>query len=234
MKFLIWLFHIVISFIIILVLDLVVHFASNQLYTTGYIIKFAIVSAACASAARMCKKHDRRRAAREKSGNSSEVTKVKRTYTSNSIVINDFIDKIEESSIRRNEIQDNIKPSEPDFGYCKTNPIGTSSVESSEKYLSLLRNKEGKEFFWMRKESICVESFGNVDNVMVDVYHLYLDGLVYKDVYICPHSNDSTDVPRDFVLAEEDNRESLGSVIAEAKQKNVSILEFLNSLQAKT
>ena len=204
---------------------------SNQTYTSGYLIKLAIITACCVSAKKSCKYYVQRKIDRKSARLSNDIVDVKKVYSSKSFVVNDFMEKMEEYSVRRDKINAYIQPSELDFGYSETNPIGTSSIESSEKYLSLLRNKEGQRFYWIRQGSVCVNSFEQVDNVMVDIYHLYLNGVYFKDIYICPYAHNTWEVPIGFVLAETDEREFLGSIYHEAIQKNVSMATVMEQLE---
>lgn len=231
LKFLIWLFHIILSFIVILVLDLLVFFISNKSFTSGYLIKCAVFVVFGISAVKTCKHYDRRKSARKEFLTNSETNQVRKKYSSSSFIVDDFMYKMEDQIIRRNEIYKNINPSQLSFGYHKMNPIGTSSVENSEKYLSLLRTEDDKEVFWL-KGSEYVESFDNIDDVVMVAYHLYLEGRYYKTIYICPCTNDSTETPKGFYLAEKDDRNFFGNISAEATQKNISINDYLSILQS--
>lgn len=114
----------------------------------------------------------------------------------------DFAKRIEESANRRDILFGSQKPENEDFGYSLSNPVMTSTVSSSNRYLQSLRTLDGKPFTWERYGSYCVANIGGVENVMVDKYQLYLDGEEYAEIYLCPYGHSSSYVPHGLTLAE--------------------------------
>lgn len=92
--------------------------------------------------------------------------------------------------------------SDSDYGYEPTNPIMTSTIDESEGYLGKLRTFDGSGFTWERVGSYCMREISGIENVMVDIYQLYLQGEKYKRIYICPYGHTSSFAPRGLHLAE--------------------------------
>lgn len=93
------------------------------------------------------------------------------------------------------------RPDDEDFGFCVDKPICTSSISSSERYLSLLRTEDGDALTWYRYGSQMAKNIKGIKGVMVDVYQLYLDGKEYKTIYLCPYGYNTAYVPKGFKLA---------------------------------
>lgn len=113
----------------------------------------------------------------------------------------DFAKKMEASANRRNVLFESQRPDEENFGYSMSNPVMTSTVSSSDRYLERLRTLDGKSFTWERHGAYCV-NIGDVEGVMVDKYQLYLDGEEYAELFICPYGHSSSYVPHGLTLAE--------------------------------
>lgn len=113
----------------------------------------------------------------------------------------DFAKKMEASANRRDVLFESQKPDEENFGYSLSNPVMTSTVSSSDRYLERLRTLDGKSFTWERHGAYCV-NIGDVEGVMVDKYQLYLDGEEYAELFICPYGHSSSYVPHGLTLAE--------------------------------
>ena len=113
----------------------------------------------------------------------------------------DFAKKMEASANRRDVLFESQRPEEENFGYSMTNPVMTSTVSSSDRYLERLRTLDGKSFTWERHGAYCV-NIGDVEGVMVDKYQLYLDGEEYAEIFLCPYGHSSSYVPHGLTLAE--------------------------------
>lgn len=114
----------------------------------------------------------------------------------------DFAKRMEASANRRDILFDSQKPENEDFGYSLSNPVMTSTISSSDRYLQSLRTLDGKPFTWERHGSYCVANIGGIENVMVDKYQLYLDGEEYAEIFLCPYGHSSSYVPHGLTLAE--------------------------------
>lgn len=114
----------------------------------------------------------------------------------------DFAKKMEASANRRDILFESQRPDEENFGYSMSNPVMTSTVSSSDRYLEKLRTLDGKPFTWERHGSYYVANIGSVENVMVDKYQIYLDGEEYAELFLCPYGHSSSYVPRGLTLAE--------------------------------
>ena len=113
----------------------------------------------------------------------------------------DFAKKMEASANRRDVLFESQRPDEDNFGYSMSNPVMTSTVSSSDRYLERLRTLDGKSFTWERHGAYCV-NIGAVEGVMVDKYQLYLDGEEYAEIFLCPYGHSSSYVPHGLTLAE--------------------------------
>ena len=113
----------------------------------------------------------------------------------------DFAKKMEASANRRDVLFESQRPDEDNFGYSMSNPVMTSTVSSSDRYLERLRTLDGKSFTWERHGAYCV-NIGDVEGVMVDKYQLYLDGEEYAELFICPYGHSSSYIPHGLTLAE--------------------------------
>lgn len=110
--------------------------------------------------------------------------------------------RLDESANRRRILFYGQKPYEDDYGYVVSNPIMTSGISSSEIYLSSMRTNEGKKFTWERLGSCCVSELSGIECVMVDKYQLFLDGIEYKTIYICPYGFSSSYAPKGMKISE--------------------------------
>ena len=113
----------------------------------------------------------------------------------------DFERRMEEKAQRRDVLYDGQKPTQEDYGYSPTNPIMTSSISGSDRYLQKLRTMNGEAFTWVRLGSHCMTISG-VEHVMVDEYQLWLNGNIYAVIYICPYGHQGSFVPKGLSLQE--------------------------------
>ena len=114
-----------------------------------------------------------------------------------------FFERMEKNSRNRDMLFDSQRPEEKDFGYSLSNPIMTSTISYSEKYLKSLTSLDGKPFTWERVGSFCMSNIGGVEHVMVDKYQLYQNGKEYTTLYICPYGHSSPFVPHGLKLKEQ-------------------------------
>jgi hypothetical protein len=85
------------------------------------------------------------------------------------------------------------------FALCKTNPVPTSSIEGSERYLARLRTHDGRVIEYRRLGST---SAREVTNGAIDIYALSVGGKYLLEVFICPyHQRDSERAPDGFRFA---------------------------------
>lgn len=80
-----------------------------------------------------------------------------------------------------------------------TNPICTSSIEGSNKYLSRLQADNGKEWHWARKGSILLKEVNGASDIIVDQYILSC-GEEQKELFLCPYGHNSEYAPKGFSL----------------------------------
>ena len=114
----------------------------------------------------------------------------------------DFSKRMQAASDRRDILFDGQRPDESDYGYSESNPIMTSTIPESDKYLGRLRTMDDHSFTWKRICSFCMSELYGVENVMIDMYQLFLEGQEYKTVYICPYGHSSSYVPQGLKLSE--------------------------------
>lgn len=124
---------------------------------------------------------------------------------------------------KRDIIFKNQRYMDADFGYSKFNPICTSSINSTNRYLSLLRTEEGAVVDWIRSGSVCVAKCNGVSDVMIDVYDTYLYGELYKTLYICPYAHSSKHTPVGFTLVEKDERQFDGDLLKVIEEREISL-----------
>lgn len=68
-----------------------------------------------------------------------------------------------------------------EYGLVQEKPIYTKGISGSNKYLSLLRDLNGKKLIWKRRGSIIIETI----NGPIDIYDSELEtGDIYKTIYI--------------------------------------------------
>ncbi len=133
----------------------------------------------------------------------------------------DLVKRMESNANRRDVLYDSQRPDNEDFGYSLSNPVMTSTISSSDKYLQNLRTLDGKPFTWERQGSYCVANIGGIENVMVDKYQLYLDGEEYVELYLCPYGHNSSFVPKGIALSGESDLEK------EAKEKGITVDQLI-------
>lgn len=118
----------------------------------------------------------------------------------------DFAEKmmkgIESGAQRREALYAGQRPEEDDYGYSTENPIMTSTINSTDRYLEALRTEGGKAVTWERLGSICLRELYGCENIMVDRYQLFVDGTAFKEIYICPYGHQSSHAPKGMYLAE--------------------------------
>ena len=114
----------------------------------------------------------------------------KKNHSKKQPLVDELHRAIEEGQKKRDIFFSNQRPENDDYGYELSNPIGTSGIDSSEKYLSSLRTENGNPLDWIRNGSYCLEEINGVKNVPVDYYDVYVHntlnkvGIIYKDIII--------------------------------------------------
>ena len=100
--------------------------------------------------------------------------------------------------MRRNASDgDEISSGYGPFGLCKTNPIPTIDIASSNKYLEKLQLKNKTSLTWERMGSTASE----VTSGLVDIYQIKSNGDNFVIIYICPyHRKNSEKAPKGFFL----------------------------------
>ena len=149
----------------------------------------------------------------------------------------DFAQKMAAGADAQSERRDLLykaqQPYDADFGYSCTNPIMTSSVWSSDKYLANLRTLDGKQFTWERLGSRCVSQIGTVKDVMVDEYQLKINNWPDKVIYICPYGHNGSFVPQGLTLQDKIDKtvQSIYRIYPsfdfEAEKKNPTYLQLI-------
>lgn len=134
----------------------------------------------------------------------------------------DFYKRITERANTRDILFDKQQPKAEDYGYSMENPVMTSSISYSDKYLLSLRTIDGQKFTWKRIGSYCVSNLHGVNDVMVDEYQLFLNGESYKKIYLCPYGHSGSFVPQDLKLDNDDF-----GIEKEAIEKGVPTNEIL-------
>lgn len=114
----------------------------------------------------------------------------------------DFAAMMDAKAKKRDDLYNGQCPDKPDYGYSPSNPIMTSSISSTDRYLQRLRTEDGKSFTWKRVGSFFMRDVHGVESVMVDEYKLLLDGEEYKSIFICPYGHNSSFAPQGIVLGE--------------------------------
>lgn len=94
--------------------------------------------------------------------------------------------------------------SSDDYGFAPDNPICTYDIDSSKKYLSMLRDPAGFAFTYKRLRSIIMKEIHGIQEVPVDEYELYANTLspaqkAYK-IYLCPYGRDTFVAPKGLNL----------------------------------
>lgn len=118
----------------------------------------------------------------------------------------DFSKRMDEHANRRDKLYNGQQTEDDDYGYSMNNPVMTSTVSYSDKYLASLRTLTGQSFTWERNGSYCVYEISGVENVMVDKYQLFLKNRPYKVIYICPYGHNGRFAPKGLILKEEIDR----------------------------
>ncbi len=136
-------------------------------------------------------------------------------------LVRDFGKTQDSAKSKRDIIFESQNPERDDFGYSLDNPVCTSSVEQSNKYLARLETEEGEKLAWLRTRSYFLCECNNATNVSVDEYQLYLYGEEHSQIYICPYARDSAYVPRGMKL--NDIEDYSGDLVAVSKQKGISV-----------
>ena len=108
---------------------------------------------------------------------------------------------------KRDILFDSQRPTASDYGYTDFNPIMTSSISSTDEYLGRLRTLDGSSFTWERTGSLSVTEHCGVRNVIIDSYQLYLNGVKFKTIYICPYGHNHSYAPEGMMLVKEEKEE---------------------------
>lgn len=133
-----------------------------------------------------------------------------------------YQERMQALSGRRDLLFNGQRPESDDYGYSKENPICTASINSTDEYLSCLKTPNGEGFDWIRKGSTFMANCNNAQNVMVDTYILYLHGVEFKTIYICPYGHNSTFAPKGLILSKEAKGEFKQKAICKEKQEDLS------------
>ena len=126
---------------------------------------------------------------------------------------NEFIRKLEievdEKYKRRIQLDSSKNINDANYGLIPTNPIYTYSIDDSEKYLKKLLTDKNQNISWKREGSICMKNIAGVENVMVDIYNIFLlvGNEKIADIYICPYGLNSEYIPKGFKKKSENNFE---------------------------
>ena len=133
----------------------------------------------------------------------------KKKHSKKQPLVDELHRAIEEGQKKRDIFFSNQRPENDDYGYELSNPIGTSGIDSSEKYLSSLRTENGNPLDWIRNGSYCLEEINGVKNVPVDYYDVYVHNTLNKvaTLYICPYSHNSDAAPKKFFLSKEERQD---------------------------
>lgn len=146
----------------------------------------------------------------------------------------DSQEKLKRQIERRIAIFKGQRPDSDDYGYSLTNPICTSTISDSTKYLSRLFTESGEKMYWVRTGAYDLKECNGVASVIVDRYQLYLNGDTYAEIYICPYAHSGSYTPRGLVLVEESDRAtSDGNLEKEAEKKGWSIEDLLQIQRLK-
>lgn len=131
----------------------------------------------------------------------------------------------EEDYKRRKKIDSLQKKDRFDFGLRPENPIVLYSEQYKTSYLNRLRTDDGGKLSWKLKEVMTFESDREDETYCIEKIQLYLFGMEYMKLYICPQGTRTSGIPEGFALTEYFNRE--GSVDSAANKKSISAEEFL-------
>lgn len=105
-----------------------------------------------------------------------------------------FDTAIKEATERRNQMGSIIlagqQPNREDFGYSPENPICTTSLMGTERYLKRLCTKEGKTFTWSGYSSVRA-TVRSIPDVGLDKYMLFLDGEKYAELFFVLYMGES-------------------------------------------
>ena len=140
-------------------------------------------------------------ARRGKSNKTKQSTRSSANSTRQNEIQAEFNRINKEDTQKRIKLYKGQRPNEPDYGYQPTNPIMTSTIWDTDKYLDKLRTLDGRSFTWERTGSICMSTLYDVKDVMVDTYQLFLDGKKYKEIFICPYGHQGDYVPQGMKLS---------------------------------
>lgn len=116
-------------------------------------------------------------------------------------------------------------PERMDFGLSWENPVFT---ENADRYLSRLRTYDGSCLGWVPGKSKWVVPRGYEEDVPVVEYRLYVDGLTFATIYICPYAGHSNRAPGFLKLAPPARPTALtGNLEQKALQLGLSIEECI-------
>ena len=108
-----------------------------------------------------------------------------------------YIDKLCE----KGSSEDMMPEGYGEFGLDITNPIPIHGIPENEKYLSMLRLKDGSEIFWIRLGSCKSDNISSI----IDEYLIFdSEGDKVCHLYLCPYNRKtSRKAPKGFFLEEE-------------------------------
>ena len=101
---------------------------------------------------------------------------------------------------RRDDLFNGQRPNDLDYGFSTSNPIMTSTISSTDRYLQRLRTTDGRSFSWRRVGSFCMREVHGVEDVMVDEYKLFIADEEFKSIFVCPYGHNSSYAPAGMIL----------------------------------
>ena len=116
--------------------------------------------------------------------------------------MNDFMKGLSDASNKRDKLFDGQKYDQDDYGFSPSNPIMTSTVSSSTRYLNSLRTEDGLPVEWNRWGSLFMASVHGVNDVMVDKYQLTVNDTPVDTIFICPYGHQSQRAPKGYKLVD--------------------------------
>ena len=115
---------------------------------------------------------------------------------------NELLRGLSDASNNRDKLFNGQKYDQDDYGFSPSNPIMTSTVSSTTRYLNCLRTEDGFPVKWNRLGSLYMNSVHGVSDVMVDKYQLTVDDAPVDTIYICPYGHQSQHAPKGYQLVE--------------------------------
>lgn len=117
---------------------------------------------------------------------------------------------IAKGQARRDIITSNERPNDTDYGYSEHNPICTSSIKETERYLQRLRsallpNGAKCPIRCIRNGSVSISKCNGADKVILDIYEVTVPAFKPVILYFCPYAHSTYHVPRNFQLLNEND-----------------------------